>query len=123
MAMALHPKGDEPYLFGLHQCSHARRWTPHEERLFREIGRRLTDALTSLLMFRSLRESERKLEAAQRIARVGWWERDFITNQVSLSDEVRGIFGVEPLALPQWHSRWLDIIHPEDRQKVADAAA
>jgi PAS domain S-box-containing protein len=123
MAMALYPKGDQPYLFGVHQCSHARRWTAQEERLFREIGRRLTDALTSLLMFRSLQESERRLEAAQRIAHVGWWERDFITNHVLLSEEVRRIFGVQPLELPQWQQRWLSVIHPDDRAKAAEAAA
>ena len=27
MLMALHPKGDQPYLFGLHQCSRPRTWT------------------------------------------------------------------------------------------------
>ena len=74
--MALYPKGDQPYMFGLHQCSYARVWTPQEERLFQEIGRRLEDALTSLLIFRNLGESERKLEEAQRIAHVGYWERD-----------------------------------------------
>src|SRR5439155_266187 len=57
LAMAIYPKGDEPYMLGLHQCSYARAWTPQEERLFQEIGRRLEDALTSLLMFRSLRVS------------------------------------------------------------------
>jgi PAS domain S-box-containing protein len=123
MAMALYPKGDQPYLFGVHQCSHARRWTAQEERLFREIGRRLTDALTSLLMFRSLQESERRLEVAQRIAHVGWWERDFSTNHVSLSEEVRRIFGVQPLQLPQWQQRWLRVIHPDDRAKASEAAA
>ena len=56
--------------------------------------RALADALTSLLAFRSLRESERRLEAAQRIAHVGWWERDYPTGRVSLSDEARRIFGV-----------------------------
>ena len=55
-------------LFGLHQCAYPRVWTPQEERLFQEIGRRLADALTGLLMFRSLRESERRLDEAQRIA-------------------------------------------------------
>src|SRR6266478_6046073 len=52
IVMALYPKGDQPYMFGLSQCSYPRVWTPHEERLFQEIGRRLEDALTSLLMFR-----------------------------------------------------------------------
>ena len=63
ISMAVHPKVDKPYAFGLHQCSHPRVWTPHEERLFHEIGRRLAGALDTLLMFRNLRESQRKLEA------------------------------------------------------------
>jgi signal transduction histidine kinase len=61
MAMAVYPKVDKPYLLGLHQCSYRRVWTPHEERLFHEIGRRLADALHTQLMLRDLRESERKL--------------------------------------------------------------
>ena len=65
IAMAVHPKVDKPYVFGLHQCSHPRVWTPHEERLFHEIGRRLADALDTLLMFRNLRESQRKLEGSR----------------------------------------------------------
>jgi PAS domain S-box-containing protein len=62
IAMAVYPKVDKPYTFGLHQCSRPRVWTPHEERLLHEIGRRLADALDTLLMFRNLRESQRKLE-------------------------------------------------------------
>jgi PAS domain S-box-containing protein len=69
------------------------------------------------------RESQARLEAAQRIAHVGWWERDFTTGHVSLSDEVCRIFGVQPLELPEWHERWLKLIHPEDRPRAADAAA
>lgn len=65
IAMAVYPKVDKPYLFGLHQCSYQRVWTPQEERLFHEIGRRLADALDTVLMFRDLRESERKLERSR----------------------------------------------------------
>jgi PAS domain S-box-containing protein len=65
IAMAVHPKVDKPYMFGLHQCSRPRVWTPQEERLFHEVGRRLADALNTLLMFRNLRESQRKLEASR----------------------------------------------------------
>ncbi len=63
MAMALHPKVGKAWQFGVHQCSFPRVWTPEEERLFREIGRRLTDALTSLLSNRALRESEEKFKS------------------------------------------------------------
>jgi PAS domain S-box-containing protein len=69
------------------------------------------------------RESQAKLEAAQRIAHVGWWQRDLTTGHVGLSDEVCRIFGVQPLELPQWHERWLKLIHPEDRPRAAEAAA
>jgi PAS domain S-box-containing protein len=70
-----------------------------------------------------LSESEAKLQRAQRIAHFGWWERDFTTNRVSLSDEVSRIFGLDPVDLPEWHARWLDLIHPEDRPKTVEAAA
>jgi signal transduction histidine kinase len=63
--MAVHPKVDKPYAFGLHQYSYPRVWAPHEERLFHEIGRRLADALDTLLMFRNLRESQGKLEGSR----------------------------------------------------------
>ena len=112
IAMAIDAKADKPYLFGLHQCSRARVWTAEEQRLFQEIGRRLSDAISALSMFRSLRESERNLDAAQRIAHVGWWERDYVSGHVSLSDEACRIFGVQPLDLPQWQERWVSLIHP-----------
>jgi PAS domain S-box-containing protein len=70
-----------------------------------------------------LRESEAKLQKAQAIAHFGWWERDFTTNHVSLSDEVSRIFGLDPVELPEWHARWLSLIHPEDRPRTAGAAA
>jgi signal transduction histidine kinase len=65
IAMAVYPKVDKPYLFGLHQCSYSRAWTPTEEQLFHEIGRRLADALDTQLMLHDLRESERKLEGSR----------------------------------------------------------
>ena len=70
-----------------------------------------------------LRESEAKLQRAQRIAHMGWWERDFATNRVSLSDEVCRIFGLQPVDLPEWHARWLTLIHPDDRPRAAEIAA
>ena len=62
------------------------------------------------------------MEEAQRIAQVGWWERDFSTAHVALSDEACRILGVQPVDLPQWQGRWLSVIHPDDRARVAGAA-
>ncbi len=59
------PRVGLPWILSLHQCSHARVWTGQEQRLFGAIRRRLEDALSSLLIFRELRESERQLQFTQ----------------------------------------------------------
>jgi PAS domain S-box-containing protein len=61
MSMAIRPTSGKAWQFGVHQCSHARIWTPDEEKLLQEIGRRLGDALSTLLAHRALREHERQL--------------------------------------------------------------
>jgi len=63
IGMALYPKVGQPWEFILHQCSHARVWSPGERRLVQAIGQRLSDALTILLSHRELRESERRFRA------------------------------------------------------------
>jgi len=58
VAMAVYPHADQPYAFGLHQCSYARVWTRNEMQLLQETGRRLADGLTSRFVVHSLRASE-----------------------------------------------------------------
>lgn len=58
LAVAVYPKCDLPYMFGLRQCSHPRVWTAHERRLLQEVGRRLADGLGSQIVYRQLRDSE-----------------------------------------------------------------
>jgi len=121
IVMALYPKWDKPYLFGLHQCAYPRTWTTQERRLFEEIGRRLADALSNLLMFRSLRESEARLEEAQRLTHVGYWERDLDTNVLSWSDEAYRIFGLSPEDRVDTFWQLLERVHPGDRSITNEA--
>jgi diguanylate cyclase (GGDEF)-like protein len=58
IAVVVDPKIGQPWLFGLHQCSHPRVWTDEDQRLFREVARRLSDGLTTLLTFRNLQQRE-----------------------------------------------------------------
>ncbi|MBL8732148.1 MAG: PAS domain S-box protein [Planctomycetes bacterium] len=58
LAMTVRPHEAPPYMFGLHQCSHDRCWTPAEVRLFEAVGHRLSDALSLLHLHRRLRDSE-----------------------------------------------------------------
>src|SRR2546425_1457855 len=74
---------------------------------------------------RRLRESERRLNDAQRVAHVGYWERDFDAHRATLSEETCLIFGWSPversLDLSEGYERWLEVIHLEDRLKTKDA--
>ena len=123
IGMAIYPKGDKPYMLGLHQCSRPRTWTRQDERLFQEIGRRLEDALTSLLILRNLGESELKLEEAQRLTHVGYWERDLDMDVITWSDETYRIFGLQPQKRVLDLAGLPELVHPEDRQIVVDAVA
>jgi PAS domain S-box-containing protein len=64
-----------------------------------------------------LAEGHTRSEEAQRLAHIGWWERDLSTDRVTVSDEVVRILGARPVG------RWLNLIHPEDRTWAAEAAA
>src|SRR5438445_255093 len=86
IVMALYPKGDQPYMFGLSQCSYPRIWALQEERLFQEIGRRLTDALTSLSIFRSLRESEKRYRYIFDSTGVAIAEEDYSLVKAAIED-------------------------------------
>jgi PAS domain S-box-containing protein len=127
MLMTLFPKGDQPYVFGLHHCSERRAWSAQEKRLFEETGYRLTDALTSVLMFRNLRDSERRLDEAQRMAHLGYWDRDIETGVVTVSEEACSFFGFpldeRTFEVGDFYKRWLTRIHPEDWPRVAAALA
>jgi PAS domain S-box-containing protein len=69
LSTALYPKAGKPWLFGIHQCSHLRTGSQEEERLLQEIGQRLADALTSLLTYRRVQESERELQQSNDLLR------------------------------------------------------
>ena len=68
-----------------------------------------------------LKNSERGLSEAQRIAHLGSWEWDIITNDLSWTDQIFRIFGLEPQEFVPTYPAFLERIHPDDRQSVTDA--
>jgi len=68
---AIFPKLGEPWVFGMHQCSHPRIWTEEEKKLLKEIGRRISDGLSSALYLRELQQNEERFRATFEQAAVG----------------------------------------------------
>ena len=121
LVMAINPKVGTWWMFGMHQCSHARRWDSEEERLFVDIGHRIADALTSLIAHRDVRESAQKLAQAGRVARLGYWERDVATFEVSYSEGTYEIFGLRPGLHTLAPATLAERLHPEDRPLMLEA--
>jgi two-component system, cell cycle sensor histidine kinase and response regulator CckA len=65
----------------------------------------------------SLRQSERHLRNAERLARVGHWQWDIRANQVSGSEEMFRLFGKSPDYLPSYEGFLQDLM-PEDRERA-----
>jgi PAS domain S-box-containing protein len=121
LVTAIYPKPGTPWIFGLHQCSYARVWSSEEERLFVEVGHRLGDALRTLLAYRDVRDREQKLVQAQRVARLGYWERDVSTFEVDYSEGTYEIFGLAPGLQTLAPAKLAERLHPDDRQIMLDA--
>jgi PAS domain S-box-containing protein len=73
------------------------------------------------LISRDLQEHKARLEEAQRITHVGYWERDLVTNRISWSDETYRIYGLQPQECPMDSAGLRQRIYPEDWPLVSRA--
>ncbi|WP_161493287.1 PAS domain S-box protein [Zoogloea sp. LCSB751] len=62
-----------------------------------------------------LKASERRLRLALDAARAGFWEVFLESNNHYWSDELWGLYGLEPDSVTPSHEAWLDTVHPADR--------
>jgi PAS domain S-box-containing protein len=74
------------------------------------------------VLSRDLQESNAKLEEAQRITHVGYWEWDILTDRVNWSDETYRIYGMQPQERAMYLATVQEKIHPEDWQRAMEAA-
>jgi PAS domain S-box-containing protein len=75
------------------------------------------------VLSRDLQENKAKLEEAQRVAHVGYWEWDLRTDHVTWSDETYRIYGLHPQERPMDSATIRELVHPEDREFVFRKAA
>ena len=78
------------------------------------------DVTERKLIEERLRGSESRLKYAQRLARIGSWEREFESGHAYWADETFRIHGL-PNDTPPTFSNFLTYVYPEDRSKVLEA--
>jgi PAS domain S-box-containing protein len=67
---------------------------------------------------RSLQESKARLEEAQSVAHVGYWDWDLETGEIIWSDETYRIFGFKPQERRMDIETVSGLIHPDDREAL-----
>jgi two-component system, cell cycle sensor histidine kinase and response regulator CckA len=72
---------------------------------------------------RALRESQRRLTLAQSAAHLFVWEHDLRSNLIHSSGEHARLYGFGPDQPQLDYADWLELVHPEDRERVEAAVA
>ena len=70
---------------------------------------------------KAIQRSEERLKEAERIAKIGHWELDLVTNRLYWSDEIYRIFNLNPHEFGATYEAFIDSVHPDDRKAVDKA--
>ena len=71
--------------------------------------------------YKALMENEKRLSEAQKMAHLGNWDLNIVTNKLYWSDEIYRIFGLDPREFSATYDAFLSRVHPEDRDYVENA--
>lgn len=125
VGIALRPRVGNAWILGLHQCSSDRVWTADEMRLITEVGRRLEDALSTLLLLQDLQRSENQfrnivenmpvmLDAFDRENQIVFWNREcervtgYAAHEVVGNPAAIDLFYPDPDYRTQMLTEWRD---------------
>lgn len=88
----------------------------------RELIREQQEEIQSLKHMVRARTTDhsRALEEAQALTHLGSWEWDIATDVISWSDELYRIYGMRPQERAIGFEEFIELIHPDDRQRVQD---
>jgi len=69
----------------------------------------------------ALKKNRASLVEAQKIARLGNWDWDIVSNTLHWSDEIYRIFGIKPDEFGATYESFVNFVHPNDREFVKNA--
>jgi PAS domain S-box-containing protein len=101
-------------LFVVHQPE-PRQWTKADVALLEQVAQRTWFAVEHARAEAAMREAGDVLSLAMRSGRMGYWSRDFRTDEVWWSRELEELFGLAPGGFAGTEDGFLAFVHPEDR--------
>jgi PAS domain S-box-containing protein len=66
----------------------------------------------------ALRTNEERLRLALRAAKQGLYDLDLTTGKAEVNDEYATMLGYDPAEFEETNARWVERLHPDDREKV-----
>lgn len=98
-----------------------RAWTPEEQSFARSLAQIAGQAVLTRARqtdLESLRKSEQRLSLAQEAAGLGSWEFTLATRELWWSEHLYALFGVDPKLYPASFDHFIDLVHPDDRERM-----
>lgn len=119
---AIYPRIGAPWLMGIHLCRAARTWSSEEKQLFKEAGRRVSDALSGHLIYQELKNSEEKFRtfSEQSMLGIGLLQDDLVKFANKAFCDIFEVSIAEMLALPP--KGFAKYVHPDDQEFLMDQA-
>jgi PAS domain S-box-containing protein len=87
----------------------------------RDISERKLAEKERTQLITSLKKREAALKSAQRVAHVGSWEFDVLTQKITWSEQLYCIFGLDPTEPEPTYAELIELIHPDDRELFQQA--
>ncbi|MBN3885337.1 MAG: PAS domain-containing protein [Nostoc sp.] len=120
-----------------HHCASPRSWQPLEIDLLKELAIQLSIALRQAELYQQaqhelkerqqveaeLRQSEEQLQLALSASRMGTWNWNIQTGKISWSDNLEGLFGMQPGEFDGSFEMFVARLHLDDRDRVMAAVA
>lgn len=122
LVMAIYPHEEEPWLIGMHQCASPRIWTTEEKILFKEVSRRVADALSTKLVLEKLGNSEERFRTFSEQTMLGLCalqgDAVVFANQAYCDIFEMNIEDVRAMTVEDL----LQLVHPDDRAMLMEEA-
>jgi diguanylate cyclase (GGDEF)-like protein/PAS domain S-box-containing protein len=100
-----------------------RRWSALDIALVGETAERTWAAVERARSEAALRDSEERLRFALRAANAGVWSWSLDTDESIWSEELWGLFGLDPRKCEASYEAWRESVHPDDREMAEKTIA